>query len=328
LNAFLPADNLDALLSNIRRRMEVIAPILVEGTAVFATWKGQPLALQENPLISPLEFLLPQNETLFRYVQDCGRYTFEKNPAKRRMIFGIRPCDLRAVDLMDDIFRTEPADSPYFEKRSQSVLVALTCLQRGDGCMCGSFGQEQAVPGSFDLELTWLGDGYLIRIESAEGKQIAAENSDLLHPASESHVQKRQQMLLAFRESCQDQETLSLASMKKSIKDADWRALGERCLCCGSCTFVCPVCHCFTINDAGVPDGERMRCRDTCLLSGFSRMAGGANPRISQGERLQNWYRDKFEHIPERTGKPGCVGCGRCSRVCMADIDRWTLEVE
>jgi ferredoxin len=71
-----------------------------------------------------------------------------------------------------------------------------------------------------------------------------------------------------------------------------------------------------------------VRCRDTCLLSGFSRMAGGANPRISQGERLHNWYLDKFAYIPQKTGLAGCVGCGRCSRVCLAEMDRWSLEVK
>ena len=114
--------------------------------------------------------------------------------------------------------------------------------------------------------------------------------------------------------------------MHDIILAADWETLGRECLSCGGCTFVCPVCHCFNIVDLGIPDGERVRCRDTCILSGFSRMTSGANPRRTPGERMHNWYLDKFEYIPQKTGLPGCVGCGRCTRVCLAEIDRWKLE--
>jgi ferredoxin len=55
-------------------------------------------------------------------------------------------------------------------------------------------------------------------------------------------------------------------------------------------------------------------------------MAGGSNPRKGQGERMQNWYRDKFEYILKKTGMAGCVGCGRCGKVCLAEMDRWKLE--
>jgi ferredoxin len=119
---------------------------------------------------------------------------------------------------------------------------------------------------------------------------------------------------------------ISLQKMQDVIKETDWESLGRECLSCGGCTFVCPVCHCFNIVDLGIPDGERVRCRDTCILSGFSRMTSGANPRRTPGERMHNWYLDKFEYIPKKTGLPGCVGCGRCTRVCLAEIDRWKLE--
>ncbi len=119
----------------------------------------------------------------------------------------------------------------------------------------------------------------------------------------------------------------SLKEIGEAIKRADWTALGRQCLNCGGCSFICPICHCFNIVDLGVPDGERIRCRDSCIFSGFSRMTSGVNPRRSQGERMQNWFLDKFEYIPEKTGMIGCVGCGRCSQVCLAEIDRHKLEV-
>lgn len=325
--AFLPGDRLKSLLTTLAARMDVVAPQLVEGAVVFATWKGQDIALQENSLFSPLEFLLPQRDVLFRYIQDSGRYSFVEESPKFRLIFGIRSCDLSAVAVLDKIFGSSPMDHPYFDKRRSTILVALNCATPGEGCFCSTAGSGPECRDLFDLLLTKIKDGYLVETGSSAGIMILKEHPDFFLDAQESHLAEKQAAQKSANSAMLVREERSAANIRAAMEKADWDALGLRCLNCGSCTFVCPVCHCFSIFDAGVPDGERVRCRDTCLLSGFSRMAGGANPRISQGERLRNWYLDKFEYIPQKTGLAGCVGCGRCSRVCLAEVDRWSLEV-
>lgn len=327
MRAFLPGDRLKSLLTALGTHMDVVAPQKVDGAVVFASWKGQEMALQENSLLSPLEFLLPQRDVLFRYTQDSGRYSFAEPSAKFRLIFGIRSCDLCAVAALDKIFGSAPADHPYFEKRRSTVLVALNCTRPAESCSCSSSGSGPECRDLFDLLLTEVRDGYLAETGSAAGIMILKEHPDLFLDAKESHLAEKQDVLRNANSALPVREERSAANVRAAMEKADWDALGLQCLNCGSCTFVCPVCHCFSIFDAGVPDGERVRCRDTCLLSGFSRMAGGANPRISQGERLHNWYLDKFEYIPQKTGLAGCVGCGRCSRVCLAQMDRWSLEV-
>ncbi|VVB69563.1 Sulfhydrogenase 2 subunit beta [uncultured archaeon] len=326
--AFLPQERLARLLGLLSDLMDVVAPILIEGVPVFASWSGQPLALKDNPLQPPQEFFLPQREVLFRYIQDSGSYSFEEAAGKPRLIFGIRPCDLRALTVLDRIFGSDPVDQFYFDKRRSTVLVALNCTQPGLDCFCDrlGFGPECSEPP--DLQLTEMDKGYLVQTGSPAGILILREHPEFFLEASKSHLQEIGKLLARAREAMKSRSGRSLPDIKEAIKKADWSALGRVCLNCGSCTFVCPVCHCFTIQDLGIPDGERMRCRDTCLLSGFSRMAGGANPRSSQGDRMQNWYQDKFEYIPQRTGLLGCVGCGRCSRVCLAEMDRWSLEVK
>lgn len=328
MKAFLPRERLVPLLTRLNSRLEVVAPILVEGTPVFASWKGQPLALEENPIMPPLEFLLPQREVLFRYIQDCGRYTFEEIESKPRLIFAVRPCDLRAVTILDRIFGSKPEDRLYLDKRRSVILVGYNCLHPGQDCFCSSLGSGPECGDLNDLQLTEIRDGYLVESGSAAGVLIMKEYPEFFLEAQESHLSEKRALLKKAQEALKADLERSPIRIKEAIKGADWDLLGRKCLNCGSCAFICPVCHCFSILDRGVPDGERMRCRDCCLLSGFSRMTSGANPRISQGERMQNWYRDKFEYIPEKTGLLGCVGCGRCSRVCMAEMDRWNLEVK
>lgn len=326
--AVLSRDNLVPLLKRLSEKMEVIAPILVEGTTVFATWKGEPLALEENPLSSPVEFLLPQKEVLFSYVQYGHRYTFEAALWRARLIFGIRPCDLKAISILDMLFGAEPHDEAYLARRRSTVLVAYNCSRPGVDCSCL---QMDAGPGGregFDLQLTEIGSGYLAEAGSPAGAKMLEEQAEFFSEAREEHLQEKEKLLKEAREMLEPREDRSPSALKSAMEKADWEALGKRCLACGSCTLVCPVCHCFNILDQGVPDGQRIRCRDCCLLSGFSRMASGANPRATQGERLKNWYLDKFEYIPANTGLWGCVGCGRCSRVCLGEMDRWALEVK
>lgn len=326
--AFLPGDRLKSLLMALSGRMDVVAPQLVAGAVVFATWNGQDIALQENSLFPPLEFLLPPRDVLFRYIQDSGRYSFAEPSPRFRLIFGIRSCDLSAIAVLDKILGSSPPDHPYFDKRRSTVLVALNCKNPGESCSCSSSGSGPDCCDLFDLLLTEIKDGYLVETGSPAGILILKEHPQFFLDAGESQQSEKREALKKARDAAPVQEERSAANIRAAMETADWDALGLRCLNCGSCTFVCPVCHCFTILDVGVPDGERLRCRDTCLLSGFSRMAGGANPRIGQGQRLHSWYLDKFEYIPQKTGLAGCVGCGRCSRVCLAEMDRWRLEVQ
>jgi sulfhydrogenase subunit beta (sulfur reductase) len=328
--ALLPKENLIPFLTRLSEKMEVIAPVAKGEEPVFVTWKGQALALEKSALIPPLEFLLPPREVLFRYVQESGSYTFEDIPPRTRLVFGMRPCDLHAMAVLDRIFGSEPKDGAYFGKRRWTILIALNCTSPGEGCFCSQLGSGPESGNGFDLLLTELEEGYLAEIGSPAGMLILGDCSDLLKEADSSHLSEKRRLLDDAKRSLDLQagQGRSLRQMRQAIKDADWEALGKLCLSCGGCTFVCPICHCFNILDLGVPDGERIRCRDSCILSGFSRMAGGANPRRSPGERMRNWYLDKFEYIPKKTGMVGCVGCGRCSRTCLAEIDRFTLEAK
>jgi sulfhydrogenase subunit beta (sulfur reductase) len=155
---------------------------------------------------------------------------------------------------------------------------------------------------------------------------LLSDNSEFFYEATAAHLAEKAELMKSALDQVKSYSDVSPQKMMAEIERADWASLGKECFNCGGCTFICPVCHCFNILDLGIPDGERVRCRDTCILSGFSRLAGGANPRRSPGERMKNWYLDKFEYIPQKTGLAGCVGCGRCQKVCMAPIDRWKLE--
>jgi ferredoxin len=102
-----------------------------------------------------------------------------------------------------------------------------------------------------------------------------------------------------------------------------WEDLAERCLGCGICTYVCPLCHCFSIEDRVGLDDKCSRCRkwDACTLPGFAKIAGGHSFRPTIKERYYNWFYHKFVRAYKEYGKSQCVGCGRCKKYCPAQID-------
>ncbi|MGB3944394.1 MAG: 4Fe-4S dicluster domain-containing protein [Methanothrix sp.] len=324
----LRREDLVPLLEELAGTVEVVAPVRIEGEAAFATWRGRALALEaDNPLASPVEFFLPKKEVLFRYVQYSGRYTFSEDPPKSRLIFGMRPCDLRALKVIDGIFGADIPDLPYAGRRRSTIIVALNCTSPGEGCFCRSMGSGPGAAEGYDLLLTDIGRSYLVEAGSPAGVYILRAHKRHFGEADPEDIREKERLLALAEEEMIKRgrgPSPNPEKIREAIDEVDWEEAGRRCLRCGGCSLVCPVCHCFSVTDQGVPDGERLRCRDTCILSGFSRMTSGANPRPGLGERLRHWHKDKFVYIPEKTGLFGCVGCGRCNRVCLGEVDRWS----
>jgi ferredoxin len=110
--------------------------------------------------------------------------------------------------------------------------------------------------------------------------------------------------------------------MDEMFDSALWDGIGERCVACGVCTYLCPTCHCFDIQDeTHRGEGARVRNWDTCQFELFTRHASGHNPRSAQSRRVRQRIMHKFQYGPRNTGMPFCVGCGRCVAYCPVNID-------
>jgi ferredoxin len=97
------------------------------------------------------------------------------------------------------------------------------------------------------------------------------------------------------------------------------------CLRCGICTYMCPTCHCFDINDevhSSAPlTGKRIRTWDTCQFPDFTMHSSGHNPRPDKASRLRQRIMHKFQYFVETYKNYQCTGCGRCITKCPVSID-------
>ena len=103
-------------------------------------------------------------------------------------------------------------------------------------------------------------------------------------------------------------------------KSTMWKEYDSRCINCGRCNFVCPTCTCFTMQDLFYSEngkvGERRRVWASCMVDGFTDVAGGGSYRKKNGERMRFKVLHKVLDYKQRNGYHMCVGCGRCDDIC------------
>ncbi|HUS80953.1 MAG TPA: 4Fe-4S dicluster domain-containing protein [Armatimonadota bacterium] len=283
-----------------------------------------------NSLLSPVAYLYPPRETLFGFELVEGEPP-RLNSAldeRSRAIFGIRPCDTHAIEYLDRfLLEGEFADTQYQARRRNTKLITVACAEpAAETCWCSCSDAGPVAEGGFDAQLTRVGN--LMLVEVAESGMFVAEAwGDLLQPAGEELLNRRDQQAEAVRQELETRAHLASAMRRVTagaLPDEFWQELGARCMGCAGCSLVCPKCTCFNVVDEMLTDttGRRERIKDSCRLAGYSLEASGHNPRATPADRAKRWsYHKLSHHYFERNEDHGCVGCGRCVAVCMGGVD-------
>jgi len=320
-------------LNKARRSYQLYGPVLQGGIVQFMEInEGDQVDLSfQNTLMSPKFLCLPQSEPMFAYSLDPGRddaHILKEVPREYapQAVIGIRPCDAKALALVDVNFDTPEHRDPWWVKaREATTLVGLGCNYPCSTCFCTSVGGGPFDEAGLDVLLKDTGETLFARVLTQKGKNFI-ETAEAFEPAEEGLVQRAKAIQDAAPGKIVSQvDTSRLAELDTlRLYEADfWEAVQFACLNCGVCTYLCPTCWCFDIQDESCgPAGHRIRNWDSCMFPLFTLHASGHNPRGQKIQRVRQRFMHKLKYYVDKyQNGVACVGCGRCVQHCPVNID-------
>jgi sulfhydrogenase subunit beta (sulfur reductase) len=249
-------------------------------------------------------------------------------------LLGVRPCDVRAVGVLDRVLAGgRHADPVYTGRRDGALVIAVECTEPGATCFCSSMGCGPGAESGFDLALTELVDGaghrFLVRAGTDAGRDLLADLPTT--PADEATATSAAEAVAgAALHMGRTMRTRGLPRLLAASRESPhWDDVASRCLTCGNCTMVCPTCFCTSTEDVTDLTGdhaERWRRWESCFDLDYSYLHGGG-VRTTGQSRYRQWITHKLGTWHDQFGESGCVGCGRCIVWCPVGIDI-TREVD
>ncbi len=356
--------NLHALFQAIAAREDLILPVRTAGQTDFGLWEETSEAdlTALKTVKSGKDAFFPQSETLYTCVKDGKKLTVEPETLRERpfVVFGMKACDVRGIEVLDRVFLTEPVDSFYEARRAHGTIVAMACHEPEESCFCKVYGIDCAEPSrkgakrlsndggelqpregehfsydnpsihaGADVSVWAAGDFLFWQPETEKGRVLTDALKDLLSDADAADEKAVEEEKTAIREIVEKLPYMHLSlegwdgnATDEKFNSPIWETLYKPCLGCGTCTFVCPTCQCYDIKDYDTGHGvQRYRCWDSCMYSDFTMMAAGNN-RTSQMQRFRQRFMHKLVYFPANNeGMYSCVGCGRCVEKCPEGLN-------
>jgi len=333
----LKKGNLSDLIQRFAQVLKVYGPVAQKTQFKFdEITDGRQLALDyDTTILPPKKYFFPpkQNTLTFTHspqleIHDSLTQTSDETSwnGKLFLVFGVHPCDLAAIRFHDAIL-TQIYQDPYrARRRREGIVVGLNCSSPCKDSFCLAAGTWNSQDGA-DIMITDTGPHLVFEVKTQIGQKLVDLANDLLIPASSQIEKEVNSAILELKSKLPD----SIKDFNKLPEHLDasyecemWNRLGKRCFGCGSCTMVCPTCFCFDVHDEvdlNLVNGARVRTWDSCQLVDFALVAGGHNFRPTIASRVRFRIYHKFRIEPDQINQIGCVGCGRCTRTCPADID-------
>ena len=278
-----------------------------------------------NTVVPPKANFLPPTEEMFSFQKDKQSYHIELPPSdeQKQLILGIRPCDANAMAILDKTFQDAYEDPYYLPKRKNTVLVGLGCTNPYDSCFCTSMGSSPTNSADVDLMFIDIGDEFLVESVTDKGRELENISSELEEATEADETKSRSAKDAAHSKVTKQLKTKDIEKhMLSSFENQDlWEEIAAKCISCGICTFLCPTCYCFDINDELIKDkGTRSKSWDSCSFALYTKMPM-ENPRAEKWRRVRNKVCHKYEFYPILFDVIACTGCGRCIRQCPVNWD-------
>ena len=321
----LHKQKINDFIKTLLKKHRVVAPVEKNGITTFKqVKKPDEIKLDfTNSKIAPKSIFFPQTETLFKFSNDKNIKLESPKNFEETVFFGIRPCDAKSLYILKNVFSGEYEDSLFLQKIKNTIFIGMACVNPPINCFCTSVDGSPSATTGLDLLLTDIGDKYFVEIITKKGEDLLKNFKDF-KPVTKNDEEKKTTIAKnAENKIKRHMKTQNIEKILDQIfKNKFWEDIAKRCLGCGICTYLCPTCHCFDIQDEKKgKHGARIRVWDSCMYPEYTKQASGYNPRPSQRNRLRNRVYHKFNYFPKNSQVFGCVGCGRCITECPVNID-------
>jgi len=275
-----------------------------------------------NDVLPFKKYFLPRGQKMFQKDSLNGEIKIAK-PPKKFILFGLNSAELLSLTYLDEIMSAPQKDFFYFQNRKQSVVIGLIESENNTNCESG------------DIVFKKQDNYYIVAINTKTGEKLIIQNKEFFIELTDSlkntPADLPNKSIILNNENNWTKEMKNLLLDPETLKNAVeltrenkiWEELAEICLGCGVCSYVCPLCYCFSLEDKVELSGACSRCRNwtACTLPEFSKISGNHNFRPTIKERYYNWFFHKFVRGYLEYGASQCVGCERCKIYCPAKID-------
>ena len=306
----LTVEKFNQYLQTLKKEYRIFAPVLLTGKGAFTDSDSiryqeidriEQVCFEQKSSFSPKEVILPITQTLFYFTED--NWT-EPQVRDEKILLFVRSCDIHAISRLDEIYLHNGPVDPYYKVLREKVRFCLMeCPESFTNCFCVSMNSNRV--DKYDLFVRRNGAAVWVKAMNEELDLFDAEPADV-----EPVFVTTNDIVVSLPE-----------KLDQRIANSDmWEEYTARCTGCGRCNFVCPTCTCFSMQDIFYRDnpntGERRRVWASCMVDGYTDMAGGHAFRKTQAERMRFKVLHKVYDYPKRFGRSMCVGCGRCDDAC------------
>ncbi len=313
-----------AVYAAVAKKMPLFLPVEKAGEVNYGPWEEGAKVRTDvlKTVKSAKDFFFPQSETMMKFRTEGKNIEIEddRKEVAPFVIFGVRGCDCKSFEVLDNVFLQQPVDTYYQARRNAAIIVTMACARPEESCFCNVFGIDSAAPKG-DVTC-WQDEDYTyFNANTEKGNALMEIIAPFGSQGGEEAVKARQERTREIMKKLPfanlDLSRFKHENLNELFEAKEWAELSEACMGCGTCTFVCPTCQCFDIRDFKTDKGViRFRCWDSCMYSDFTQMAA-ANSRTTQLQRFRQRFMHKLVYYPSQYGGLySCVGCGRCVNKC------------
>ena len=232
-------ENLSALFQMIAANQELYIPVKAGNQANFAAWtEDAQVDLDTLKTVkSPKDAFFPQSENLYTVTTEDKKLKVDPEALKDQdfVVFGMKACDVKGIEVLDKVFLVDPVDSFYAARRAHGTIVAMACHEPEETCFCKVFGVDCAEPVA-DVA-TWMIDGEMYwKALTEKGEALTAKVSGLLTDADEAKVEEEKAAIRAIVEKL-PYSNISLEGwngdvLLEKFNSPVWEELYKPCLAC------------------------------------------------------------------------------------------------